>query len=85
MSRNEFRPSDGYALVGIIVIGVLSILFSGRVAGLTAGIGLIVLAGLRLIGRGSRVVQARSRQFDTVFLATLGVGILVLALMADNI
>lgn len=85
VSRNDFRPSYGYAIAGIVVIGLLAIVFSGRVAGVAAGIGLVVLAGMRLFSRAPRVLIARSSRFDTLFLATMGIGILVLALTADNI
>ncbi len=85
VTSKEFRPTYMFTIAGILVIGVLAVVFSGRVAGVTAGVLMLGVAGLRATGRGSAAISARSRNFDTVLLTALGVGILILALTADNI
>lgn len=76
----------GYmAIIGaIIAIAVLAVSVSAEIAAVTAGAGLLLLAGLRLGGEWT-VFTARSRRFDVAFLAVLGAGITILALLADNI
>lgn len=77
----------GYVLVvaAIAAIGVLAVVFSGRVAAVSAGIGLLALAGLRVSRRAGAAISARSVRFDAALLGLLGSGVLVLALTADNI
>lgn len=85
VTSNEFRPAYAYILAGIAAIAVLAIVFSGRVAGVSAGVVLLALAGVRMSGMASEAISARSARFDTALLTVLGAGALILALTADNI
>lgn len=85
MTKNGRRPGYAFVLAGIIGIAALAVVFSGKIAAVTAGVGLLLLAALRAAMRGPVAIAARSARFDTVLLALLGVGTLVLALTADNI
>lgn len=79
------RPGNALVIVGVIVIAVLAVVFSGKVASVTAGVALLALIAVRVFVREPLAISARSTRFDAGLLAVLGVGILVLALTADNI
>lgn len=85
VTSNEFRPAYAYVMLGIIAIAVLAILFSGRVAGVSAGVALLGLAVARISDRTGSAIAARSKRFDAALLAVLGAGIILLTLTADNI
>lgn len=85
VTSNEFRPAYAYVMFGIIAIAVLAIVFSGRVAGVSAGVALLGLAVARMSDKTGSAIAARSKQFDAALLAVLGAGIILLTLTADNI
>lgn len=84
MTSNEFRPAHLYLTLGIAAVAILAVTVSGRVAAVTAGVGLLLLASIRPTRVGAQFA-ARSTRFDVAVLAALGLGIIVLAATADNI
>ena len=86
VTANDARVGYYLVIIGAVALVVgQAVLFSGRLAAITAGAGLLALSLARATRRGWSVIGARSTRFDTAFLALLGAGILALALTADNI
>lgn len=77
----------GYVLVplGIVLLGVLAVVISGKAASVAAGVCVLVAAAVRAGAGEPEAICARSTRFDVALLAVLGVGIIILALTADNI
>lgn len=85
VTTNGLRPGNLLMITGVIITAVLAVVFSGKVASVSAGVALLALTAVRIFAREPLAISARSTRFDAGLLAVLGVGILVLALTADNI
>lgn len=85
MTSKEFRPAHAYVIAGIVATGAIALLTSSRVAGVVAGVVLVVLAWIRYTGKNPVAIAARSPRFDSLVLVLLGVGTVFLALTTDNL
>ncbi len=85
MTSKEFQPASLIAIAGTMVVALLAVVWSSRGAIVVAGIALIALAAARAMLKGTGALEARSTRFDTLFLAVLGLMIVVLGIVTENI
>lgn len=85
VTSKKFRAAHGYVIAGIVAITVLTAVVSTRVGAISAGVALTILAWVRYRAPDPVAIAARSPRFDSLMLAVLGVGTLILGITADNI
>lgn len=85
VSAIKFRPAHVLTISGIILVAIVAVIFSARVATVAAGALTLGLALVRGLAPKQDAIAARSVWFDTTLLTLLGSAMLILALTADNI
>ncbi|MPV50816.1 DUF3017 domain-containing protein [Pseudactinotalea sp. HY160] len=73
------------AVAGVVVMIAASFTLGARTGISILGAELLVLAAVRACTSWADRIASRSRSFDVVLLAGIGVAILVLGLTADNV